>query len=315
MGNEHVEVVVREVGLREGLQRLSGIMSTYDKKLWIDTAYAAGVRHMELASFGVLGTLPQIADGPELIAHARQLAGLVITAVVTDEAGARAALTSGVHRMVAPISASTLHSLSNVRRTPREMIEELRKIRELRDRTSANCSTKVVAVLATALSCTYKGTVRQVEVCDVALQSVDAGADELALADTTGHATPDKVADLIEVLLPFCSGKLKTAHFHNTCGLGLANVAAALERGIRSFDSSLAGLGGADGPMGASGNVVSEDLVYMLESMGYRTGIDLRRLIDCRSVLSLALGQQAFEGFVARVDLPDEFQQPPPLPV
>ncbi|KAA1000966.1 hydroxymethylglutaryl-CoA lyase [Paraburkholderia panacisoli] len=313
MGNEHDEVVVQEVGLRDGLQRLSSIMPTGDKKHWIDTAYAAGVRHMELASFGVLATLPQLIDGAELVAHARRHDGLVITAVATDEAGARAALACGVHRIVAPISASALHSLSNVRRTPREMIEEFRKIRELRDRTDGTRSTKVVAALATALGCAYKGAVPHVEVCDVALQAVDAGCDELALADTTGLATPDKVVDLIEILRPFCSDKLKTAHFHNTCGLGLANVVAALQCGIHSFDSSLAGLGGADGPKSASGNVVTEDLVFMLESMGYRTGIDLRKLMGCRTVLNRTFGQRALEGFVARSGVPDEFQLQPML--
>ncbi|MHB9842106.1 beta/alpha barrel domain-containing protein [Paraburkholderia terrae] len=221
MGNELGAVVIQEVGLRDGLQRLSSIMPTDDKKRWINTAYSAGVRHMELASFGVIGGLPQLVDGAELVTHARSLAGLVITAVTTDEAGARAALACGVHRIVAPISASALHSLSNVRLTPREMIEEFRKIRELRDRMDAARSTKVVAALATALGCAYKGTVPHGEVCDVALQAVDAGCDELALADTTGLATPDKVAELIENLWPFCSDKLKTAHFHNTCGLGL----------------------------------------------------------------------------------------------
>lgn len=302
-------VIVQEVGLRDGLQRLSRIMSTDDKKQWIDMAYAAGVRHMELASFGVSETLPQLADGKELVAHANRLLGLVITAVVTEEAGARAALACGVHRIAAPISASVLHSLSNVRRTPREMIEEFRKIRELRDRVDKPHATKVVAVLATALGCNYKGTVRHVEVCDVALQAVDAGCDSLALADTTGHATPDRVGQLIEALLPYCGGKLSTAHFHNTCGLGLANVAAALRYGIREFDSSLAGLGGADSVTGASGNVVTEDLVFMLESMGYHTAIDVRKLLGCRTVLQRTFAAGSLEGFIARAGVQDEFQR------
>src|SRR4051812_6645374 len=186
MGNERDGVVVQEVGLRDGLRRMSGIMPTEDKKHWIDRAYTAGVRHMELASFGILIRLPQLADDTELVAHARSLAGLVITAIATDEGGGQAALARGVHPIVAPISGSAPHSPSNVRRTPREMIEAFRKIRELRDRMVRTRSTKVVAAIATALGCAYKGTVPHGEVCDVALQAVDAGCDELALADTTG---------------------------------------------------------------------------------------------------------------------------------
>jgi hydroxymethylglutaryl-CoA lyase len=311
MNDARKRVTIREVGPRDGLQKLSRVMPSDEKRHWIKLAHAAGVRHMELVSFGGPTLIAQLADGLEMVSFAQTLPDLVISASVSSAEGAREALTAGVHRLCVPISASVLHSLSNVRRTPREMIEELRAIREVIDGWGKHAAIELVAVVATALGCSYRGTVPNEDVCDRVLQAVDAGCDSLALADTTGQATPDKVEALIEAVLPFSSGNLRSAHFHNTYGLGLANVATALECGILEFDASLAGLGADDATGSGTGNVVTEDLTFMLESMGYSTGIDLRLLLECRSVLSRVFTEDVLDGFVARSKLPDAFQQTP----
>ncbi|SKD04503.1 hydroxymethylglutaryl-CoA lyase [Burkholderia sp. CF099] len=293
-------VIVHEVGLRAGIQELATILPTEDKKRWIDSAYAAGIRHMELASFGLPGFHPQLSDGPQVVEYARGHSGLTITGLVSSVAGAYEAFSTGVKRIVVPLPISTLHSLSTLRKTPRDMAGILRTICDLRDRASFPSGIEVVATLATAFGCNYQGRVKHVDVCDMALHAVDAGCDTLALADTTGHATPSMVGDLIEDLLPFSAGRLSLAHFNNSCGLALANIVMALRYGIREFDSALAGLSGNHTATGSASHVVTEDLVFMLEGMGFQTHIEMRKLLACREILDRTFGTESLEGFVAR---------------
>jgi len=293
-------VVVQEVGLRDGLQSLSEVMATEAKKAWITAAYKAGVKHIEVASFVPPKLLPQMADAAEVVAHALTLPDLVVTALVPNLRGAENALKAGVHRIVAPISVSEKHSLANVRKTPDAMIEEFAGIRQLRDSEPAWSNVTLVGGLSTVFGCTFQGYVPESDVLRVVLATIEAGADVVALGDTTGHATPAHVGRLLDQLLPLAQGKVTSLHFHDTRGLALANTVVALNHGIREFDASLAGIGGCPNAPGATGNVATEDLVYMLQAMGYETGIDLPILLKIRDTLTDALPEASLYGYIAR---------------
>lgn len=304
MANQKKRVTVQEVGLRDGLQSVSDIMPSSEKKRWIDAAYAAGVRHMEVASFVPAKLLPQMADAEQVVAHALGYHDLTVTALVPNLKGAEKALAAGVHRIVAPISVSPAHSMANVRKTPVDMVDEFRRIRELRDAGGKAGSVTLIAGLSTVFGCTYQGNVPLEDVRDIVLRVLEAGCDVVALADTTGFATPGQVDRVFGALKPLAADKLSIAHFHDTRGMALANTVVALRHGIAEFDASLAGIGGCPHAPGATGNVATEDLVFMLESMGYETGIDVRRLLGMRSILQQALPQAALYGALARAGLP-----------
>lgn len=304
MEHQERKVTVQEVGLRDGLQSISTIMPTADKKRWIDAEYAAGVRHMEVASFVPAKLLPQMADAEEVIAHALTYPDLQVTALVPNLKGAEKALAAGVHRIVAPISVSAAHSAANVRKTPVQMVEEFSRIRELRDASGNSGAVTLIAGLSTVFGCTYQGTVPLEDVRDIVLRVLDAGCDIVALGDTTGHATPGQVDRFLKALKPVAGDKLSIAHFHDTRGLGLANTLIALQNGIAEFDATLAGLGGCPHAPGASGNVAIEDLVFMLESMGYDTGIDMEKLLACRAILKEALPSETLYGALGRAGVP-----------
>ncbi|WP_084209945.1 hydroxymethylglutaryl-CoA lyase [Ralstonia sp. A12] len=305
MRQQSKNVIVQEVGLRDGLQSVPVVMPTHAKKAWVNAAYTAGVRHIEVASFVPAKLLPQMADAEQVVAHALTFPDLVVTALVPNLKGAENALKAGAHRIVAPISVSEKHSLANVRKTPDAMIAEFQRMRELRDSEPAWSHTALVAGLSTVFGCSYQGYVPEQDVCDVALKAIQAGADVVALGDTTGHATPTHVKRLLERLLPIADGKVKSLHFHDTRGLALANTVVALEHGVREFDASLAGLGGCPHAPGATGNVATEDLVYLLHSMGYETGIDLQGLIGIRAILTRELPSEPLYGHISRAGILD----------
>jgi hydroxymethylglutaryl-CoA lyase len=295
-------IVVQEVGLRDGAQSLARTIPTAAKLRWIDAAYAAGVRHMEVASFVPPRLLPQMADAAVVVAHALTLPGLRVAALAPNLKGAQLALAAGVHEMVAPLSVSTAHSLANVRKTPQAMVDEFQQMVAWRD--SSGSHTRIVAGLSTVFGCTLQGAVPLEQVCELARLALQAGADTIALADTTGHATPGQVGAVIAAVRAIAGAKLTTLHLHDTRGLGLANTVVALQHGIRRFDASLAGLGGCPHAPGATGNVVAEDLVFMLESMGYATGIDLPRLLEVRAIIAQALPGEPLYGYLARAGMP-----------
>ena len=278
------------------------VMPTEAKQRWIDASYAAGMRHMEVASFVPARLLPQMADAAVVIAHALTYPDLVVTALVPNLIGAERALEAGVHRMVAPISVSEAHSLANVRKTPQAMLEVFAEICSL-----ARGRAVTIAGLSTVFGCTLQGAVPYSDIAAVARGAVAAGADVIALADTTGQATPRQVGEIIELVREIAGSRLHTLHFHDTLGLGLANVLSALQHGIREFDASLAGLGGCPHAPGATGNINTEDLVFLLHSLGYQTGIDLPKLLQTRRVLAEALPGEPLYGYVARAGIPKQF--------
>ena len=301
------DVLISEVGPRDGLQSVKAIMPTADKLRWITALHDAGLREIEVASFVPTTSLPQMADAAEVVKHALTLPGLTVMALVPNARGAQAALAAGVHKLTIPVSASAAHSLANVRKTREEMLEEVRRIVGLRDETAPGV--KVEAGISTAFGCTLQGLVPEDEVIRLAAQCIAAGADESGLSDTTGYANPAQVRRLFRRLRAEIGDRAGAAHMHNTRGLGLANCLAAYEEGVRTFDASLGGLGGCPYAPGASGNVVTEDLVFMFEAMGISTGVNLERLMAARAPLQAGLPGEPLYGMTPEAGLPKGFVQ------
>jgi hydroxymethylglutaryl-CoA lyase len=299
-------ILVSEVGPRDGLQSIDRVMPLEAKKAWIRAEAEAGVREIEVGSFVPPALIPQLADTAEVVAFARTLPGLNVVALVPNTKGAMRAVEAGVHAMSIPFSMSETHSLRNVRRSHAEMIEEIGRIADL-----ARASGLHFAVgLSTAFGCTIEGPIPEDQVVRLAEASANAGAMEFSLSDTTGYANPSQVRRLVRrVRDTVGKDRMTTLHLHNTRGLGLANALAGLEEGITTLDSSLGGLGGCPFAPGASGNIVTEDLVYMLQSMGIETGIDLEALLKVREIVASALPGEPLYGFTPDAGLPKGFGQ------
>jgi len=306
MTSPPARVVVREVGLRDGLQSIATQVPTERKKAWVVAAHAAGQREIEVGSFVPPRLLPQLADTAEVLAFARTLPGLVASVLVPNLRGAERAIECGAHLMLLPVSASRAHSLANLRRTPEELVGELARIRAARD--ASGSRTLIEAGVGTAFGCTIQGEVGRAEVLELLQALLDAGADRVSLADTVGYADPAAVGRLFEQALRIAGDRFWCGHFHDTRGLALANVLAAMQAGVARFDASLAGIGGCPQAPGASGNATTEDLVFMLESMGCRTGIDLQRLLELRArVVGWIPGEQT-HGTLWRAGLPKTYR-------
>jgi len=303
-------ILISEVGPRDGLQSVAACMSTADKLRWISALHAAGLREIEVGSFVPARLLPQLADTAEVVAHALTLPGLTVLALVPNLRGAQAALAAGVHKITVPVSASPAHSMANVRKSPQAMVDEVRLIDALRRSVAPQVGLE--AAISTAFGCTLQGAVPEDEVIRLAAQCAEAGADDVGLSDTTGHANPAQVRRLFTRLRAEIGDKAGAAHMHNTRGLGLANCLAAFEAGVRTFDASLGGLGGCPYAPGASGNVVTEDLVFMFEAMGIATGIDLTRLIAARAPLQAGLPGEPLYGMTPEAGLPQGWTQGAP---
>jgi hydroxymethylglutaryl-CoA lyase len=300
------QVLISEVGPRDGLQSVKATMATAHKCAWIDALHAAGLREIEVGSFVPAALLPQLADTAEVVRHARALPGLTVLALVPNRRGAQAALAAGVHKLTVPVSASEAHSLANVRRSRAQMVEELRAIDALRREIAPQVGLEVG--VSTAFGCTLQAVVPEDEVIALAEQLAAAGADEIGLSDTTGMANPAQVKRLFTRLRGAIGDKAGAAHLHNTRGLGLANCLAAYEVGVRAFDASMGGLGGCPYAPGASGNVVTEDLVFMFEAMGVATGVDLPRLFAAREALRAGLPGEPIHGMTPEAGLPPGFR-------
>jgi hydroxymethylglutaryl-CoA lyase len=306
MNSSNIDVLITEVGMRDGLQSVSRTMATAHKKRWIDALYAAGLREIEVASFVPPKLLPQMADATEITQYARTLPGLTVIGLVPNIKGAQAALAAGVHKLTVPCSASVAHSLANVHKTREQMVDEVRNIVALKNEVAPHV--KIEAGISVAFGCTLQGAVPDDDVIWLVEQVIAAGADESGLADTTGMANPAQVRRLYKRAIAAVGMQhVGAAHMHNTRGLGIANCLAAYEEGIRGFDSSMAGLGGCPHAPGASGNVVTEDLVMMFEAMGLRTGIDIEKLIAAREPLKAGLPGEPLYGMTAEAGLPMGF--------
>jgi hydroxymethylglutaryl-CoA lyase len=298
-------VQIREVGMRDGLQSIADILPTEVKLAWLDAEHAAGVREIEVSSFVPPKLLPQLADAEAVVRHALTLPGLIVSALIPNSRGAERGLALGVHEMNFVLSVSEGHNLSNVRRGTGESIEDFRRVVQLcRDSGKA---VKINCGLATAFGCTIEGDVDEDRVRRIAGEVALAGADGIILADTVGYGQPAAIGRVFRRVIADVAPLPVAAHFHDTRGLGLANVLAAFAAGCTAFDASLGGLGGCPYAPGATGNIVLEDTVFMFEAMGVATGIDIDRLAAVRAIVAGALPDVTLYGAIAKAGLPRNF--------
>jgi hydroxymethylglutaryl-CoA lyase len=306
MNTTHPVVVIREVGLRDGLQILPRVLPTAHKLEWLRAAYDAGLREIEVGSFVPAKLMPQLADTAELVAFAKTLPGCKPSVLVPNVKGAERAIEVGAHAMLLPLSASHAHSLANLKRTPDEVVADLRRIVDLRDarrdKTGSDCVVEVG--MSTAFGCTIQGRVEPAEVLRLLRAALDAGIDRIGLADTVGYADPLQVKTLFEQCLDVAGDKLGCGHFHDTRGLGAANVFAAWQAGMRRFDACTGGIGGCPHAPGASGNVATEDVAYLFASMGVPTGLDFDALMALRGRIARWLDGEPLHGAIWRAGLP-----------
>jgi len=300
-------VLVCEVGPRDGLQMAKTRMETGAKIAWIAAIAAAGVQEIEVGSFVPARVIPQMADTDAVVRASVGLPGTSITALAPNLRGAQAAYAAGAQRISIPVSVSAGHSQANLNRTPAEQIAEVGRITawlRAQDR-----PVPLATACSTAFGCSIDGVVAERDVLAVAAGLAEAGVDSISLADTVGYANPAHIRSLVRAVRAEVGAKLDNLHLHDTMGLGLANALAGLEEGIRGFDASMAGLGGCPYAPGASGNIVTEDLVFLLESMGFATGIDPEKLLAARALLAQGLPGEALHGAMAKAGLPKTFRR------
>ena len=295
------DIHVCEVGPRDGLQNAKHLMPTEAKKAWIRALAHAGLREIEVGSFVPPKLIPAMADTGEIVRDAVSIKGLKVVALAPNLKGFQRAIEAGAHKVTFPVSASRSHSLSNVRMTPEQMVEEVRRCAQ-----HPHPGVEIEGAVSTAFGCTMQGVVPDDDVVRIAA-ALAGFCDGVALADTVGYANPAQVKRIFRKVRDNIGEKLEGAHFHNTRGLGLANALAAYEEGVRHFDSSMGGLGGCPFAPGASGNVITEDLVFMFESMGLSTGIDLDRLFAAREILARGIPEEPIYGHTPVAGLPKGF--------
>ena len=300
------QVHICEVGPRDGLQNAHQLMPTEAKKRWISALAEAGLEEIEVGSFVPPKLIPAMADTGEIVKHALSIPGIRVVALAPNLKGFQRAVESGAHKVTFPVSASRKHSEANVRMTPEEMVGQVKACVDLRNSTGQ--TPLIEGAVSTAFGCTMQGEVPEDDVVKFATMLAEAGCDCVALADTVGYANPAQIRRVFRRVRAAIGDKLEAAHLHNTRGLGLANALAAYEEGVRHFDSSLGGLGGCPFAPGASGNVITEDLVFMFESMGVPTGIDLDKLMDARKMMSAAIPEEPVYGHMALAGVPKGFR-------
>jgi len=300
------QVHICEVGPRDGLQNAHQLMPTEAKKRWISALAAAGLEEIEVGSFVPPKLIPAMADTAQIVQHALTIPGIRVVALAPNLKGFQRAVEAGAHKVTFPVSASRKHSESNVRMTPEQMIGQVKACVQARD--ASGKPTLIEGAVSTAFGCSLQGEVPEDDVVKFATMLAEAGCDCVALADTVGYANPAQIRRVFRRVRAAIGARLEAAHLHNTRGLGLANALAAYEEGVRHFDSSMGGLGGCPFAPGASGNVITEDLVFMFESMGVPTSIDLDKLMDARKLMVAAIPDEPVYGHMALAGLPKGFR-------
>ena len=295
-------IILREVGLRDGLQLVKKFPSTAAKQRWIREEYAAGVRHFEVGSFLPANTFPQFVDVRDIIQTVGALPDAYGIALTLNERGVNEALASGVAEVATVVSATEEHSQANANRTRESAIANVKRLCELRD--ASEHRPIVNAAISMALGCSIVGAVDPLEVLRITEKLFEAGADMVAIADTVGYAGPKHVGELTARAVKIAGNKPICIHLHDTRGMGIANASAALDAGARVLDGSLGGLGGCPFAPGATGNVVFEDLAFRCESKGFKTGLDIEKLIAVRAILKSEMPGEALYGGMARAGLP-----------
>jgi hydroxymethylglutaryl-CoA lyase len=300
---------VREVGPRDGIQMVKTVLSTERKLAWCRRAAEAGIREIEVTSFVPPKVVPQFADADAVARGAVAMGGFTACALVPNLKGAELAFAAGVPRINYVLSASEAHNQANVRRTTDESVADFARIVALRNAASGRRAALGVGI-ATAFGCTIQGSVPEKRVVELAQKLAEAGADEITVADTVGYGDPGQVRRILSAVRSAVRPRPVACHFHDTRGLGLANVAAAVEVGVRAFDASLAGLGGCPFAPGATGNIDTEDTVFLLEQLGFDTGVDIDALIALRREVETWLPGERFSGAIARAGLPKTYRRP-----
>jgi hydroxymethylglutaryl-CoA lyase len=303
-----IDVTVCEVGLRDGLQMLETFFPTQEKLAWIRAEAQAGVREIEVTSFVPPKLVPQFVDAQEVVQGALAIPGLHVMGLVPNLKGAERGIALGVHTLNFVMSVSRTHNQKNVRREREESVADFARIADLVRAQPQGQRPRLLGGLSTALGCSYEGEIAPDEVVKYAVALAEAGADEIMVADTVGYATPASVKRVFQAVMAAVGPVPVSAHFHDTRGLGLANVTAALECGVRRFDASLAGLGGCNFAPGATGNIVMDDLCFLLDAMGLRTGVDLGRLVAVREIVARNLPGTPLYGALARAGLPTNYR-------
>lgn len=302
--NGSVEIV--EVGPRDGLQNLEQYVETGKKLQLINFLTQSGLKEIQVGGFVHPKAIPQFRDMKEVVRELPPVRGIKFTSLVPNLRGAKDALESGIRKIIFVFSVSRSHNLSNVRRTPEESLEELRNIKELL------CSYPDVEIsvdLATTFGCPFEIQVKKDDIMHCVKKVFDLGIKQMTLCDTVGFANPRQVEDIISTCIKSNPEVTFRVHFHNTRGLGLANALAAYESGIRSFDSSIGGLGGCPFAPGASGNVATEDQVFMFNEMGIETGVDIHSLFEASRYLEEILGDVRLTSSVFKAGLPGETRE------
>ena len=299
------DIIVRDVGPRDGLQMVKTVLSTETKMSWIKADIAAGVPEIETCSYVPPHVIAQFADAVEVSTQAAKLDGAEMSALTPNLKGAQIGFRTGIKKINYVMSVSETHNQQNVRRTKEESLDGFRAI--IAERNASAPDVKIGIGLATALGCTLEGKVPERDTLDLLEKVLEAGADEVMLPDTVGYASPTQVRSLFKAGIAIAGDVPVWSHFHDTRGLGLANALAAVESGCIRFDASLAGLGGCPFAPGATGNIVLEDLVFLLESEGLNTGIDLEALRPAREIVEAALPGEPKYGQVLRAGLPKGF--------
>ncbi|MFK5978771.1 MAG: hydroxymethylglutaryl-CoA lyase [Rhizobiaceae bacterium] len=296
------QVTLREVGLRDGLQMVKTFPSTVGKKSWIDVEYAAGIRHFEVGSFLPKDRYPAFADVEEIIAHVGQLPGAHAAALTPNKKGSQLAMASGVPEIHCVISATEEHNLANLDRSRNQTLSEIAQVMALRK--ESGCDMIIGVGIAMSFGCSISGEVDPDGVLDLANQCFELGADVVSIADTVGFAGPKQVDHLTKKMRNLSDGKPFGVHLHDTRGMGIANAAAALDQGVRILDASMGGLGGCPFAPNATGNIVMEDLVFLCQSGGFETGVDVEKLIEVREILSSEMPDEPLHGALAKAGLP-----------
>ena len=304
-----MDILVSEVGPRDGLQSIKRAMPTQVKHRWIRALAAAGLREIEVASFVPPKLLPQMADAAEVVREAVKIPGITVLALVPNLRGFQDAVAAGAPKITVTVSASEAHSRANIRMTTDEAVESLRNMVSFRDSLAMAGKPLIEVGVSTAFGCTLQGDVPEDFAIAMAVRCAEAGADSVGLSDTVGYANPAQVKRMFARLIAELGEKAGGAHLHNTRGQGLANVVAALDAGVTTFDASQGGIGGCPYAPGASGNIVTEDLVFLLESMGLDTGIDMAKLIEARAVFAEGLPGEPIYGHVPDAGLPKNFRR------
>ncbi|MEJ8572365.1 hydroxymethylglutaryl-CoA lyase [Microbaculum marinum] len=300
---------LREVGPRDGLQLVKTILTTEQKLEWCRREAATGVSEIEVTSFVPPHVVPQFADAGDVARGAVAMGGFTAAALVPNLKGAQFAMEAGIAKINYVLSASEEHNLANVRRSTQESIDDFARIIALRDEIAPG-KVKVGSGIATSYGCTISGPVSEKRVVEIAAKLLELGADEIAVADTVGYGNPGQVRRIMGAVVREAGDIPVASHFHDTRGLGLANVTAALEVGVRAFDASLGGLGGCPFAPGASGNIDSEDTVFLLEALGFDTGVDIEALVEVRRMVEGWLPGERFSGSIAEAGLPKTFRAP-----